>query len=50
MVLGVSFSDVKNCGWNTAVGFGVFAACAGTACIVRKVAAKVLDYMEVKGK
>src|SRR5579872_4468077 len=43
MVWGVSLSDATNCGWNTAVGFGVLAACAGTAYIVRLTAAKVLD-------
>lgn len=40
---GVSGSDVTNCGWNTAVGLGVFATCAVTAYGVKKVAAIALN-------
>ena len=35
---GVTGSDVKNCGWNTAVGLGVAVGCAGVAYLVKKVA------------
>ncbi len=43
MVWGVSSSDVTNCGWNTAVGFGVLAACAGTALAVRMLAGAAIN-------
>lgn len=43
MVWGVSRSDVTNCGWNTAVGFGVLGACAISAYIVRLIAFKAIE-------